>query len=343
MARKQSRNRLLNGLGALHEGRHARAESLLAKAAQESDARSIALLAARSAALANDDPITAARHQAALVEHDPVAAALNTAPQLLEQGKAQDALSLLQPLHDRNVLPPRGQRLRLDALAADGRAQDALAALTAIPREQAPTPSALAKLELALRGQALAQAGDADALLQRWSALPNAAQNEPALVLAFARRADALGLSERGAEALVEAIERHWDEALVTALGALPASVDPRRAEALQGWLPAHSTSPALLLALSQVALAARDFGIASERLHRAIAQGAGAEAWERLGQAYVAQDDADLAQQAYANALRVQRGEAAQPLSDRGLRERIASEAVAERRNEHGLPLPPE
>lgn len=343
MARKQSRNRLLNGLSALHEGRHARAESLLAKAAQEADARSIALLAARTAALANDDPIAAARHLALLVEHDPLAAALNTAPQLLEQGKPQDALALLQPFHDRGQLPPRGQCLRLEALAATGRALEALLALPAIPREQAPAAATLARLELSLRAEALSQAGDADALWQFWSTLPPAACLQVPLLLAYARRSAALGLSTQACAQLVEAVERHWDESLVEALGLLPPAVDPRRNEALQSWLPGHSTSPALLLALARVAMQARQFETAGGHLHRAIAQGAGAEAWELLGRLHEAQDETGIAAQAYANALRLQRGDQALPLGDRSLQERIASEAVAERRNEHGLPLPPE
>jgi HemY protein len=79
--------------------------------------------------------------------------------------------------------------------------------------------------------------------------------------------------------------------------------------------------------------------GNAEEMLHRAIAQGAGAEAWEELGNVYTAQDDAARAQACYANALRNLRGEPARSLSGRSLREQIADEAVAEQRDEHGVP----
>jgi HemY protein len=60
------------------------------------------------------------------------------------------------------------------------------------------------------------------------------------------------------------------------------------------------------------------------------------------LGRAFTAQNNSAGAEVAYANALRVQRGEPPMALSGRSLRDQIASEAVAEQRNEHGLPLIP-
>ncbi len=339
LAQRQARNRLLNGLTALHEGRHARAETLLAKAAQEPDARSVALLAARTAALANDDPVAAASHLAALAKHDPLAAALNSASMLLEQGKPQDALALL---HVFSSPPPRGQRLRLQALAASGRAREALASLVSMPKEQGPSAHELAALELSLRHDALAQAEDADALWQLWSALPPAARNESTLILAFARRGAALGLHERVGEALVEAIDRHWNEAMVAELGQI-AGRDATRQTKLESWLEAHSTSPALLLALAHSASDQQQFDKAVDYLHRAIAQGAGSEAWEQLGHAFATQGDAGSAQLAFANALRALRNETPLLPGTLGLREKIAAEAVAEQRNEHGLPLLPQ
>src|SRR4249919_4001426 len=76
LARKQARNRLLTGLDALHQGRWARAESLLLKASEEPEARTVALSAARDAALRRGDVVAAATHQSALAGHDPLAAAL---------------------------------------------------------------------------------------------------------------------------------------------------------------------------------------------------------------------------------------------------------------------------
>ena len=73
--------------------------------------------------------------------------------------------------------------------------------------------------------------------------------------------------------------------------------------------------------------------------LHRAIAQGAGAPAWEALGDAAAAAGDEARARLAYGNALRGQRGEAPLPLPGRDLRQDIADAAAVEDRDDHGLP----
>ena len=71
LAQAQARNRLANGLIALHEGRHARAERLLEKAAEDDSMAAVARLAAREAALRRGDLLAAAAQQAALANDDP--------------------------------------------------------------------------------------------------------------------------------------------------------------------------------------------------------------------------------------------------------------------------------
>ena len=130
-------------------------------------------------------------------------------------------------------------------------------------------------------------------------------------------------------------------ENLATLFGTLPPGRDGTRLPRAEGWLAAHPNSPALLLALGRLCRAQQLWGKAEDFLHRALAQGAGADAWEELGHVYAAQDDA-RAQLAYANALRATRSEAPLALTGRSLREQIADRAVAEQRNEPGLPLIP-
>jgi HemY protein len=159
------------------------------------------------------------------------------------------------------------------------------------------------------------------------------------VLLAYAQRAGELGLEAEAERVLGQALDTRWSEALVRQYALLPPPRDDARLARAQGWLAAQPTSAALALALGRLARRGGLWSQAEEALHRAIALGAGADAWEELGIAFTAQERADAAQLAYANALRVARGEPARPLGGRSLREQIAGEAVAEHRDEHGFP----
>lgn len=339
-ARQQARNRLVSGLEALHQGRFQRAESLLAKAAGETTLRTPALLGARRAAMAMGNVEAAAKHQAALLAHDPAAAALEQAEQLALQGRHEDVLEVLAAVA--GALPPRAALLQARALAGTGRAQEALGQLNALRHEQALPAAELAQLELALVAASLEQAPQADVLWERWQALSQRLQREPGVAAAFAHRAGKLGLEDEGALALGDALDQQWNEDLVLAFGRLPAGRRTSRLARAETWLAAHPSSPALLVTLGQLCFEQQLWGKAEDYLHRALAQGAGAEAWELLGHAWTAQNDGARAPLAYANALRVARGEAPLSLGGRSLREQIADEAVAELRNEHGIPQLP-
>ena len=69
------------------------------------------------------------------------------------------------------------------------------------------------------------------------------------------------------------------------------------------------------------------------------LAQGAGGEAWEELGEGFTANGDDALARQCYGNALRAARGESVAELPGRDLRQRIGDSAAIEERDEHGMP----
>lgn len=339
-ARAQARNRLVNGLEALHQGRWARAASLLERAASERSERSLALLGARRAAAELGDTEAAARHQAALLKHDAGTAALDQAERLLAQGRAAEALEALTAC---TSLPPRGLRLQAEALAAAGRADEALALLPALRREQALGHAALTEAELRYTAASLSQAPQSNTLMQRWRALSSKLTTEPMVVSAFARRAAQLGLESEGADALAAALDANWDESLAALYGELPrdTSEGDKRLQRAEAWLAQHPSSPGLLCGLARLYMETSQWARAEDHLHRAIAQGAGAEAWELLGHVFAHHNDPRAAI-AYANALRASRGEAVLALDGRSLREQIADRAVAELRNEHGLPLLP-
>ena len=341
-AKRQARQRLINGLIALHEGRHARAESLLAKAAAEDDARLLARIGAREAALRRGDLVAAATLQAALTESDPLAAALHAADSLLAQQRAQDVLELLQPFVEQRSLPPRGVLQRGEALCLLGRADEALSLIESLRAEQSLSIDNLLLLERRWRATMLRQSPDANELHRRWMALPALARDEHALIVAYAERAGALGLEAQAADALADALDQRWDETLVRTFGLLPPAREDRRLARAERWLAQHPADAALSLALGRICLRQQQWSRAEDMLNRAIVQGAGSEAWEELGHLHTAGNDSARAQLSYANALRAQRGEATLNPGGRTLREQIAAEAVLEQRNEHGLPLLP-
>lgn len=341
-AKRQARQRLINGLVALHEGRHARAESLLAKAATDDDARLLARLGAREAALRRGDLVAAATIQAALTENDPIAAALHAADSLLAQQRPQDVLELLQPFVDKRTLPPRGLLQRGEALCLLGRADEALPLVESLRAEHSLSVDNLVLLERRWRATMLRQSPDANELHRRWTALPAAARDEHALIAAYAERAGGLGLEQQAADTLADALDQRWDNELVKAFGLLPPAREDSRSVRAERWLVAHPADAALSMALGRIYLRQQSWSKAEDMLNRAIAQGAGSEAWEELGHLHTAGNDSMRAQLSYANALRAQRGETTLNLGGRSLRDQIAAEAVLEQRNEHGLPLLP-
>lgn len=342
LAQRQARNRLVNGLVALHEGRHARAIALLEHAAEDRDTAAVARIAAREAALRQNDFAAAAAQQAALAAVDPLNAALNAARALLAQGQPREALDAMQPYAERRNLPPRALHVRGAALAAAERAVEALPLLPALEAERSLGAEQFAALERDWQAATLAQSAHANELQQRWLAAIPRTRDSIDVRLAYATRAADLGMEAEAERELGAAIEARWAEQLVRAYALLPPPREDARLARAQGWLAAHPTSAALALALGRLARRRSLWAQAEEALHRAVALGGGAEAWEELGNVFTAEERAESAQVCYANALRVARGERARPLGSRSLRDLIADEAVAEERDEHGFPRLP-
>ncbi|TBV74774.1 heme biosynthesis HemY N-terminal domain-containing protein [Pseudoxanthomonas winnipegensis] len=340
--RKRARAQLIEGLEAVQHGHWLRAEKLLDRAAQDPEVGSAARIAAVRAAQARADAPALERHLQALAQRDPTAHALLLADDALAAGLPTQALVALDA-PGAQPLPPRGLALRAQALAEVGRAGDAWGLLGPLRQHKALSAPDYAQLETRLAAQSLEQAGDANALAERWELVPKALRTERAVVAAYATRAAALRWDDAATHALEHALDSRWDEDLIALYGRLPVGkLDSRRASA-QRWLQAHSDSPALLLALARLARQQGQWPQAQEFLHRALAQGGGAEAWEELGHGYAAAGEDLLARRSYANALAAQRGELPATAPDRDLRQQIHDQAVTETRDEHGLPRLPE
>ena len=335
---RQARAKLTDGLGAYQRGEYARAEQLLKQAADSGDAEAVARAHAARAALARGDDAGATAHAQALGERFPGTQAVLLAQQALARGDANAAIAALDA-PKAQPLSPRGLRLRAQALAAAGRSDEAYGLLGSLRQQQALPATQLDALQAEWAAQSLQQAADANALEDRWDALPQALRTTPGVVAAYAQRAAALRWDEAATRSLEQALDAQWDEGLVGLYGNLPVSrLEHRRAQ-VERWLPAHPSSPALLLTAANIAQAQGQWPQADSWLHRAIAQGGGAPAWEALGNGALNAGDETRARLAYANALRSQRGDALLDLPGRDLRQQIADTAAIEERDEHGMP----
>jgi HemY protein len=334
---QRSRTRLSGGLEALHHGHYARAEKLLLQAADDGDA-GIARIAASQAALARGNVEDARRHLENSSERDAASRAIAIAELALAEDRPTDALVALDA-PAAQPLPPRGLALRAEALAVSGQAAQAYGLLGALKQQQALPEARLRENEARWAAASLREAGDPNVLAERWESLPKPLASEPEVVAAYADRAAALRWDDAATKRIEQALDARWDEGLAARYGALPIGrIDERRAQA-ERWLQAHPASPALLLTLARFARAQGQWAQAEDYLHRALAQGAGAEAWEEFGHGFAAAGDDARARAAYANALRAARGEAVEVFDQRDLRQTIQDHAVVEERDEHGVP----
>lgn len=337
-----ARERLAGGIVALHEGRWRQAEKLLARAACERQHRLPALLgAARAAQARGDDDTAQALLDRAAEGHDPVTLALLAARQHERRGDAARIVALFDP-QPIAALPPRALDIYLAALVETGRAKEAVMLLPAWRASHIVEGEAQAAREAEILAAAMQQAPDAEALSQLWSGLSRAQKTDARIVEAYARRAVTCGEAEAGITAVEKALRKQWSPTLAAVYGVLPRSATHSPLKMAEAWLAEHPDDPALLVTLGHLCRNEKIWGKAEDYLQRALALGAGADAWEELGHVHAAQHHDARAREAYARALAMHRHEAVTALPDRSLRDVIAGEAVAETRSSMGVPVLP-
>ena len=340
-----ARARLGDGIDALHQGRYAQAEQWLTHAARDPQFEAPARVSAARAALARGDAAAAAVHLDALPAKHAVSRAVVLAETALAESRVDDAMTALDSVADQ-APSPRALVLRADALAASGRSAEAYGMLGALRQQQALSPLQWAERERTWAERALREAADANALADRWDAVPAALRSVPAVVRAYADRAAALRWDDAAAGSLQHAIDTQWDAELAAHYGTLSAdrldddALAQRRAHA-ERWLQAHPSSAGALLGVARLARAQGQWALAERMLHRAIAQGGDGSgaAWEALGDGFAQAGDDAQARRCYLNALRTGRGEEIEALPGCDLEPQIQAGAATEERAPHGLP----
>jgi HemY protein len=190
---------------------------------------------------------------------------------------------------------------------------------------------------------ALAAAPDRARLGELWAGLPKAQRRRPGYVAAYARRAAELGQVLAAMGELEAALGRHWSEELIVDYGALGPSEAEARLRFAEGCIGAQPNSPGLALTLGRLCIHCKLWGKARGYLERGLELEPSPPLWEALGDCASAQGDPGGAARAYANALRLQRGEAvAAPALAPSATALSTRAAVVEERSEHGVPRLP-
>ncbi|MFT3790377.1 MAG: heme biosynthesis HemY N-terminal domain-containing protein [Rudaea sp.] len=338
-ALRRGHERIADGLVAAVEGRHAQAAKSLERAAHVAALQAPALLARARSAQAQGDAGQATAALDAAAETVPAAALALRARFLLERDENEKALDLLKDGMAESTLPPAALQSLIEAATRCGDSGAALVALSALAKTHSLTDDAFADLETETLVAALAGATNAAALDAIWTGLGRARRQREAVVIAYARRAAALGQPLAAMGELEAALRRDWSERLVRAYGELgPADVAARLRQA-EGWIAAQPNSAGLMLTLGRFCNQSELWGKAREYLGRGLAIAPDAALWEALGDACAGLGDADTAQRAYRNALRAARDEKTETLPDmlHGALDTRAS--VVEQRSAHGVP----
>lgn len=338
--RAKARERLANAIVALQQGFPRRAEKLLQRAAGDPVQRSAALLCAADCARQRGDADAAQRYLLKLTDLDPSGiGVLAQARALLDAGAAERCLAVLEHGTDQGTAAPALLELRVRALAAAGRAVEALPLLPLLRRQRGREGQSIDALEAELAAAALLQSQDGAALDAVWNELPRSARGTQPVLVALAHAGHRLGQDALVAPELERALERRWDDALVALWGTL-VHADPRRAiKRAEKWLAKWPDSSGLLWALGRLCHREQLWGKAEDFLQRAVS-GRPAASWEALGALYVDRNDYPRAQQALQNALYSARGEDTAPV--RALLTAPIEEPAVELRSSMGLPQLP-
>ena len=336
---RRARRYMADGLLAMHRGEWRRAEQNFAAAARDPQLAVAAQLRAEEAAR-RAGRLAEARNwlDAARDSGGESDVRLLEAERRLDDDLPETALERFESEGDR----PRGPRalyVQLMALNAAGRAGESLGQLGALRKSRLLGEDVQSHFETTTAAAALQQATDVEQLIARWRSLGRAQRRQSTVTDAFVSRALALKQGHRAASAIEDSIKREWDDALAARYGELDDSEPRQRIKRLETWLGQHPDSPCLQLALGRLCRREELWGKSFDYLERALKNGAGAPAWEALGELHAARDNLPRARLCYLNALRLGRGEAVVPLPEQPRQRQIASEEPAESRDANGLP----
>ncbi|MEE4638718.1 MAG: heme biosynthesis HemY N-terminal domain-containing protein [Wenzhouxiangella sp.] len=313
----RSRRQLEKGFLALAEGDWPQAERCLHRALEHRPSTAGYLAAARAAEgqadaagrdqwLALADARFGRRH---------FVTGLARARMLVGEGRASDAIDVLEGLHLKKPSHQGVLRLLLQAYQDAGRWRDLRLLTPALYK--ADIVDARRRDELAVHAgvREIEQTEHVAALESAWRDLPRRQRTQRDLILAYARRASELGRASLAGAQLKRLLEHDPDSEALRVYALVEAGDRPGRIRDCRRWLEAHPEHAGLHLALGMMLLDERDYDQAREHLEKAVARQPDGEAYALLGRILDRSGRLEAAAQCYRNALRIQSGRGVEQL----------------------------
>jgi HemY protein len=307
-AARRRRNARATFAGALHEffsGRYARSEKAARRALEMGEHADLsALIAARSAQGLRaydrrDDYLSRAAKVAGADEGTRV---VTEAELFLEQGRAREALELLERLPRRHTA---ALRLELAAHQQLGSWDKALAVLSELNRRKAFEPGHATDLRrVALVEHLKSRATGIEPLEEAWNRVAARERTDARIAAAAVRLFMELGGCKQAHRIIEEALESNWDTDLVALYAECDGGDTLRRIERAESWLKSYPRDAVLLLALGRLCSAQELWGKAQSYLEASIAVEPTYSAHFALAGLHEKLGDAEAAQRHYRQSL---------------------------------------
>ena len=280
----------------LLEGRYTTAEKDLTKLLDQTKVQTRRVLAALSAARAahglsefdrRDRLLATAQEQAGTDPGLVEATATVSADMLLDQGRAERALAVLEPLADGGARHLHTMRLLLRAHTALHHDDQVFTLARGLVRRNALARAEADQLIDASGAARLRAVASGEGWRAIWKDLKAEERLLPEIALAGAAAFEAAGEANEAARVLEAAIAVKFNPALVAAYARCEAEQVSRRLARAETWLQQRPTDPDLLTALGMLCLNGQLWGQAERYLLRALSRRSDAQTHALLGSLY--------------------------------------------------------
>ncbi len=315
LSAERAGRRATEALIAIADGKLAKGERLLTRAAAKSPSPLLNYLAAARAAQMQGDRVRRDAWLRLAYEQDEAAAnavLLTQADLQLANGEREEALASLKRILERQPRHPEALRL-LARLRREEEDWDGLAEL--LPQLRRLRHVSREQLDRWTVAAAVGRLGKADldrtAIDALWRELPRPMRRQPELRRARIEALIRAGADEEAAREIRRALKQAWDERLVELYGQLRLP-DPRRQLAqIERWLRQRPEDPALLLAAGRACVRNELWGKARSYFESSVAMRPAAEAYGELGKLLLRLGEDAAATDAFRRGLRAEQGAA--------------------------------